>query len=65
MQKVARQADPIQDAAMVQEVRKRIGCQIELRLDANRNWKYKEALKFGSLVKNCDIQYIEVHCFNQ
>ncbi|KAL5828551.1 hypothetical protein ACOSQ3_018019 [Xanthoceras sorbifolium] len=57
--KVARQADPIQDAAIVQEVRKRIGRQIELRVDANRNWNYEEALEFGSLVKTCDIQYIE------
>ncbi|KAI9169285.1 hypothetical protein LWI28_010195 [Acer negundo] len=57
--KVARRADPIQDAVVIQEVRKRIGRQIELRVDANRKWNYDEALKFGSLVKNCDIQYIE------
>ncbi|KAJ0038657.1 hypothetical protein Pint_23420 [Pistacia integerrima] len=57
--KVARRADPFQDAAVIQEVRKKVGPQIELRVDANRKWSYEEALEFGSLVKNCDLQYIE------
>ncbi|KAJ9163450.1 hypothetical protein P3X46_023117 [Hevea brasiliensis] len=57
--KVARREDPIQDAAVIQEVRKKVGRQIELRVDANRNWSYEEAIRFGSLVKDCDLQYIE------
>ncbi|OAY31236.2 hypothetical protein MANES_14G092500v8 [Manihot esculenta] len=57
--KVARRIDPIQDAAAIQEVRKKVGRQIELRVDANRNWSYEEAIRFGSLVKDCDLQYIE------
>ncbi|GLU04852.1 hypothetical protein SLE2022_219810 [Rubroshorea leprosula] len=57
--KVARRADPVEDAAVIQEVRKKVGHQIELRVDANRNWTYEKAILFGSLVKNADLQYIE------
>ncbi|KAH9707760.1 protein PHYLLO [Citrus sinensis] len=57
--KVARRADPIKDAEVIQEVRKKVGHRIELRVDANRNWTYQEALEFGFLVKDCDLQYIE------
>ncbi|PON76783.1 Enolase N-terminal domain-like [Trema orientale] len=58
--KVARRRSPTQDARVIQEVREKIGYQVELRADANRNWTYKEAIEFGSLVKDCDLQYIEV-----
>ncbi|XP_017971653.1 PREDICTED: protein PHYLLO, chloroplastic isoform X2 [Theobroma cacao] len=57
--KVARRADPVEDAAVIQEVRKKVGCHIELRVDANRNWTYEEAIQFGCLVKDCNLQYIE------
>ncbi|XP_022776661.1 protein PHYLLO, chloroplastic isoform X3 [Durio zibethinus] len=57
--KVARRADPVEDAAVIQEVRKKVGCCIELRVDANRNWTYEQAIQFGFLVKDCDLQYIE------
>ncbi|KAH9772162.1 protein PHYLLO [Citrus sinensis] len=57
--KVARRADPIKDAEVIQEVRKKVGHRIELRVDANRNWTYQEALEFGFLIKDCDLQYIE------
>ncbi|XP_018715157.2 protein PHYLLO, chloroplastic isoform X4 [Eucalyptus grandis] len=57
--KVARQADPIQDALIIQEVRKKVGYKIQLRADANRKWTYEEAIRFSSSVKNCDLQYIE------
>ncbi|TYK09049.1 protein PHYLLO [Cucumis melo var. makuwa] len=57
--KVARQRNVMYDAAVVQEVRKKLGNQIELRVDANRNWSYEEALLFSSLVKDCGLQYIE------
>ncbi|XP_057963060.1 protein PHYLLO, chloroplastic isoform X2 [Malania oleifera] len=57
--KVARRAEPIEDAAVVEEVRKKVGHEIELRADANRKWTYKEAIQFGACVKNCGLQYIE------
>ncbi|XP_038893379.1 protein PHYLLO, chloroplastic isoform X4 [Benincasa hispida] len=57
--KVARQGNVMYDAAVVQEIRKKLGNQIELRVDANRNWSYEEAILFSSLVKDCGLQYIE------
>ncbi|TKY49620.1 PHYLLO protein [Spatholobus suberectus] len=57
--KVARGGDPIHDAALIQAVRKKVGCQIIIRADANRSWTYEEAMKFSSLVKDCNLQYIE------
>ncbi|XVE91706.1 hypothetical protein REPUB_Repub01dG0034000 [Reevesia pubescens] len=57
--KVARRADPVEDAAVIREVRKKVGCHIELRVDANRNWTYEQAIQFGFLVKDCNLQYIE------
>ncbi|CAI8583567.1 unnamed protein product [Vicia faba] len=57
--KVARGRDPVQDATVIQEIRKKVGCQIIIRVDANRNWTYEEAMKFGSLAKDCNLQYIE------
>ncbi|XP_039036473.1 protein PHYLLO, chloroplastic-like [Hibiscus syriacus] len=57
--KVARRADPVEDAAVIQEVRKKVGCHIELRVDANRSWTYEQAIKFGFLVKDSNLQYIE------
>lgn len=50
----------MQDATLIKEVRKRVGCQIIIRADANRNWTYEEAMEFSSLVKDCNLQYIEV-----
>ncbi|XP_050872280.1 protein PHYLLO, chloroplastic isoform X2 [Lathyrus oleraceus] len=57
--KVARGRDPVQDATLIQEVRKKVGCQIIIRVDANRNWTFEEAMKFGSLAKDSNLQYIE------
>lgn len=57
---VARQGNVMYDAAVVQEVRKKLGNQIKLRVDANRNWFYEEAILFSTLVKDCGLQYIEV-----
>lgn len=56
---VARRPDPLQDASIIREVRKRVGDQIELRADANRRWTYEKALQFASSVKECKLQYIE------
>ncbi|CAA7053570.1 unnamed protein product [Microthlaspi erraticum] len=57
--KVARRVSSVQDALVLQEVRRVVGNQIELRADANRRWTFEEAVKFGLLVKNCNLQYIE------
>ncbi|XP_026381048.1 protein PHYLLO, chloroplastic-like isoform X2 [Papaver somniferum] len=57
--KVARRGNPLEDGAVIQEVRKRVGDQIKLRVDANRKWTYEEACQFAATVKFCDLQYIE------
>ncbi|OIV93706.1 hypothetical protein TanjilG_16557 [Lupinus angustifolius] len=57
--KVARRGNPVQDAILIQEVRKKVGGQIIIRADANRKWTYEEAMEFSSLVKDCNLQYIE------
>lgn len=58
---MARRGNLIDDAAVIQEVRKRVGRQIDLRADANRSWTFEEAIQFSYLVKDCDLQYIEVY----
>lgn len=50
----------VQDALVLQEVRRVVGDQIELRVDANCRWTFEEAITFGLLVKKCNLQYIEV-----
>ncbi|GAB4828987.1 hypothetical protein Ancab_018646 [Ancistrocladus abbreviatus] len=57
--KVARRTDPKEDAEVIQEIRKKVGPQIKLRVDANRKWTYEQAIEFGSHVKDCNLQYIE------
>ncbi|CAN8236071.1 unnamed protein product [Cochlearia groenlandica] len=57
--KVARRLNSIQDAVVLQEVRRVVGDQIELRVDANCRWTFEEAIQFGLLVKSCNLQYIE------
>ncbi|KAL5725660.1 hypothetical protein ACHQM5_008779 [Ranunculus cassubicifolius] len=57
--KVGRRADPLEDASVIIEIRKKIGYQVKLRADANRSWTYEQASQFGSAVINCDLQYIE------
>ncbi|XP_015952579.1 protein PHYLLO, chloroplastic isoform X1 [Arachis duranensis] len=57
--KVARRYNPTQDAMVIKEVRKKVGCQIIIRADANRKWTYEEAMEFSSLVKDCNLQFIE------
>uniref|UniRef100_A0A803KVH6 Mandelate racemase/muconate lactonizing enzyme C-terminal domain-containing protein n=1 Tax=Chenopodium quinoa TaxID=63459 RepID=A0A803KVH6_CHEQI len=58
--KVGRRDDPREDGAVIKEIRRKIGAEIELRVDANRKWTYEKAIIFGSLVKDCGLQYIEV-----
>ncbi|XP_052198857.1 protein PHYLLO, chloroplastic isoform X2 [Diospyros lotus] len=57
--KVGRRSDPMEDAIVLQEVRRKIGPHINIRVDANRKWTYKKAVQFASAVMNCKLQYIE------
>lgn len=57
---MARRADPDEDIAAIQEVRRNVGKHIVLRADANGKWTYDAAVKFASSVKDCCLQYIEV-----
>lgn len=57
---MARRADPDEDIAAIQAVRRKVGKHIVLRADANRKWTYDAAVKFASSVKDCCLQYIEV-----
>ncbi|XP_023642879.1 protein PHYLLO, chloroplastic isoform X2 [Capsella rubella] len=57
--KVGRRVDSVQDALVMQEVRRAVGDQTELRADANCRWTFEEATKFGLLVKSCNLKYIE------
>ncbi|KAF2599247.1 hypothetical protein F2Q68_00008609 [Brassica cretica] len=57
--KVARRVNSVQDALVLQEVRRVVGDQIEVRADANCRWTFEEAITFGLLVKKCNLQYIE------
>ncbi|ONK69405.1 uncharacterized protein A4U43_C05F22510 [Asparagus officinalis] len=57
--KVARRKNPEEDASIIQEIRKMVGYQVNIRADANRKWTYEQAIRFGSSVKNCNLQYIE------
>ncbi|KAH6797875.1 2-oxoglutarate decarboxylase/hydro-lyase/magnesium ion-binding protein [Perilla frutescens var. hirtella] len=57
--KVGRREDPDEDIAAIQEVRRKVGKNIVLRVDANRKWTYDAAVKFAHSVKDCCLQYIE------
>ena len=48
-----------EDIERVQLARKILGNEIALRLDANRSWKWDDALIFAEAVKNCKIEYCE------
>lgn len=57
--KVARRENPIEDAEIIKEIRKKVGYHIQLRADANKKWSFDEAIQFGCNVKECGLQYIE------
>ncbi|XP_043715830.1 protein PHYLLO, chloroplastic isoform X2 [Telopea speciosissima] len=57
--KVARRSNPLEDAAVIQEIRQKIGYKIKIRADANQKWTFEQAIQFASAVKCCDLQYIE------
>ena len=47
------------EARSLEEVRRVVGPNIKLRLDANRSWNLETAIHFGKVVKSLDIEYIE------
>jgi O-succinylbenzoate synthase len=47
------------DAALVGEVREILGGDVSLRLDANRAWSFEEAGRFGRLVAEAGIEFVE------
>ena len=47
------------EARGILEIRKSIGPDIKLRLDANRSWDIPTAVEFGKIVESSDIEYIE------
>lgn len=57
--KVARREDPTEDAAVISEIREKLGYQINIRVDANRKWTYDKAIHFGFSVKSFALEYIE------
>lgn len=61
LSQVARREDPDEDIAAIKEVRRKVGENIVLRVDANRKWTYDAAVKFAHGVKECCLQYIEVY----
>jgi isochorismate synthase/2-succinyl-5-enolpyruvyl-6-hydroxy-3-cyclohexene-1-carboxylate synthase/2-succinyl-6-hydroxy-2,4-cyclohexadiene-1-carboxylate synthase/O-succinylbenzoate synthase len=60
---VGRRGTPDEDAAVIQAVRERVGADVHIRADANRKWSYLQAIEFANLVRDYDLQYLEV--FNQ
>ena len=57
---VGRRSRPEEDAAVVQAVRLRVGTYVQIRADANRKWSYQQAIEFANLVRDYDLQYLEV-----
>jgi len=49
----------ILEARGIQDIRKMVGPEIKLRLDANQSWDLATAIEFGKAVESCDIEYIE------
>jgi L-Ala-D/L-Glu epimerase len=51
--------EPKKDIERVKAIRKAIGKEIPLRIDANQGWKVKGAIEVLNGVKDCDIQFCE------
>lgn len=51
--------DPLEDVQRVAAIRKAVGPQVKLRVDANQGWTVKEAVKAIQKIKNYDIEFIE------
>jgi O-succinylbenzoate synthase len=53
-----------EDIQLTREVRRRIGDDVALRLDANRSWSVEDTLIFARGVADCRIDYIEEPVYN-
>jgi len=51
--------EPKKDIERIKAVRKAIGNEIDLRIDANQGWKVKDAIEVLNGVKKCNIQFCE------
>lgn len=47
------------DIEMLRELRRTLGNEIEIRLDANRAWAFDDALAFANAAADCGVAYIE------
>ena len=61
---MGRRPSPLEDAAVVRAVRRAVGDDVALRVDANRLWALSDAVVFGQEVADCGLQFIEV-CLNR
>lgn len=48
-----------EEAGLVRKVCAALPASVSLRLDANRAWQLKEALRFGKAIRDCRIEYLE------
>jgi len=53
------QQKPAEDAALIREVAAGVGNSCTIRLDANRAWSLKDALRFAEYLQGVRIEYIE------
>lgn len=51
--------DPREDARRVAAVRKAIGPEVRLAIDANNIWKAGTAIQFFQRIKDCDVEFFE------
>jgi O-succinylbenzoate synthase len=51
--------EPEREAAQTRAIRRALGKDVALRLDANRSWSLETATRFGETVADCAIEYIE------
>jgi len=47
------------EISVLKKIRKTVGSQVRIRLDANRNWRLEEAIEFGRAIRDISVEYIE------
>lgn len=68
--------DPLEDARRIHAVRKAVGPDMKIAIDANNVWKAGTAIRFANMVADCDLEFFEepvmaddipglVHCHNK
>ena len=66
MLKVKLGKDPSTDVARIREIRKAVGFEMPIRIDANQGWSYEDALEALKGLEPFKIQFCEqpTHCFH-